>query len=603
MAYVFAKQNIFANGSLSLKVAYSGLSLAQGTGIEDEANLHNIIGIYYSLSGAYDSSASHYIQALAIAQRTTNLPLLYKVKGNMGDLYSYKGEYAKALEYQFDVLRYREERNEKDLVAMVLANIGNSYNKMGEETKALAYYEQALPMVRGKGNRLEGNLYNSIATIYNNATTAKKADSLLAKSLLIKMALKDSLGILTVLVNQATCAYYQKQYELARTTNMRAMKYAIALKNTKNIQTIQLNLAKLEDDFKPVVMRDSSINQSKEVLLMALAQKDKEMVRQSYLRLYNYYKDKKAFAVALGYIEKLRRIDDTIRSESAIQEIARAEIRYKSQKKEAENQRLLLENKLTNTQLAQAEKERKTAILGATFLVLAFGLIGYLVTRTMRVQQNAKAEQRLNKTMYDTEQKERIRIARDLHDSIGQHLWVIKMQLNAQSIKLADSEQAPIKASIVLVDSTIAEVRNISHNLLPEALSFGLYAAFDDLCDKVMSSGGPNIQFSFEAALREKKFSQQFQLSIYRIVQEVLTNMVRHAQAKNITFSVAEGIDAILIDIQDDGDGFDTSKIVDSDGIGWQNTFARVNMLNGKMNVSSERIRGTKIEISLPQSA
>ncbi|RYE12352.1 MAG: sensor histidine kinase, partial [Sphingobacteriales bacterium] len=192
------------------------------------------------------------------------------------------------------------------------------------------------------------------------------------------------------------------------------------------------------------------------------------------------------------------------------------------------------------------------------------------------------------------EQKERIRIARDLHDSIGQMLSVIKM--NISNIP----ESRTTTTTLELVDSTIAEVRNISHNLIPEELNFGLFTALEDMCDKINSSNTTQVAINVPDEVREHQFEKTNELSIYRIVQEVLNNMVKHSQASLINLDVTRQGNGFNLAIKDNGKGFDTAQINRSKGLGWKNIAARVNMLDGKMQVRSESLTGTQIEITIP---
>lgn len=90
-------------------------------------------------------------------------------------------------------------------------------------------------------------------------------------------------------------------------------------------------------------------------------------------------------------------------------------------------------------------------------------------------------------------------------------------------------------------------------------------------------------------------------MSIYRIVQEVLNNMVKHADANYINIRILEHEKFLVIQIKDDGKGFNTDNISESKGMGWKNIQARVKMLNGKLEITSEKLTGTEIEISIPE--
>jgi signal transduction histidine kinase len=202
-------------------------------------------------------------------------------------------------------------------------------------------------------------------------------------------------------------------------------------------------------------------------------------------------------------------------------------------------------------------------------------------------------------SLFDGEQKERVRIARDLHDSIGQMLSVVKM--NISSMDDIEVENSLSNNTASLVDKTIEEVRHISHNLIPEELNFGLFNALESLCEKINNSKKTQATLRVPDSIKHYVFEKQNELSIYRIVQEVLNNMVKHAEANHININILQNEKQLLIQIKDDGKGFNTKNINEGKGLGWKNIQARVKMLNGKLEITSEKLTGTEIEISIPE--
>jgi signal transduction histidine kinase len=245
--------------------------------------------------------------------------------------------------------------------------------------------------------------------------------------------------------------------------------------------------------------------------------------------------------------------------------------------------------------------KRNYWLFGAILLLILISVVAYLTIRNNKYKQDKHLQAEIHKqqeiatrSLFEGEQKERIRIARDLHDSIGQMLSVIKMNIsNIAQSKITNS-------TLELVDNTIAEVRNISHNLIPEELNFGLFTALEDMCDKINSSNVTQVAINIPDEVIAHQFEKTNELSIYRIVQEVLNNMVKHAQASQIKLDVTRQANFINLTIHDNGKGFDTAQIDKSKGLGWKNIAARVNMLDGKMQVRSEKLTGTQIEIMIP---
>jgi two-component system NarL family sensor kinase len=197
----------------------------------------------------------------------------------------------------------------------------------------------------------------------------------------------------------------------------------------------------------------------------------------------------------------------------------------------------------------------------------------------------------MNKAVLESESKERFRIARDLHDSVGQMLSVIKMHLSNSSENNALGE---------IVDKTISEVRSISHNLIPEALNFGLKRALEELIDKTNLDGKVEVSLIFEIEKSNLRLSQEKELMLFRIIQELIGNTLKHANATVIQLNFQLNHDQLEVLIVENGIGFDLNKIDESKGLGWKNTYARLALISGVITISSEKNKGSKIKIIIP---
>jgi signal transduction histidine kinase len=205
------------------------------------------------------------------------------------------------------------------------------------------------------------------------------------------------------------------------------------------------------------------------------------------------------------------------------------------------------------------------------------------------------------KAVIESEEKERKRIAEELHDGLGQLLSTAKMNVASldDAVALSDAEDKVVfQTSLSLIDEAVSEVRNISHNLMPGALiKLGLIPAISDLVKKINTSGKMKIVFDYDPNF--EKLNETTEIAIFRIVQEILNNSIKHSQAKNIRVELMKLDNEIRLVITDDGIGIDIAKIENSQGIGWKNIYSRVAMLNGSIDIQSVRDSGTKIKITL----
>ena len=202
------------------------------------------------------------------------------------------------------------------------------------------------------------------------------------------------------------------------------------------------------------------------------------------------------------------------------------------------------------------------------------------------------------RSLIDGQEVERQRLSRELHDSLGQLLIGLKLKyencLNQSGMKTNISNDLAI-----LFDQTIEETRRISNNLMPAALSeFGLTTAIRNICNEISETSKINIQYHVEGS--GKNLKTETKTYLFRIVQEALTNIVKHSQAQNANIDIAFTSDNIIIDIKDNGVGFDQKTIKPQNSNGLNNINDRVSLLSGKFTIQSEYSKGTEINIVIP---
>ncbi len=193
------------------------------------------------------------------------------------------------------------------------------------------------------------------------------------------------------------------------------------------------------------------------------------------------------------------------------------------------------------------------------------------------------------------QEKERGRIAKDLHDGLGQMLNAIKM--NTKMI-VKDAEAAGNLAR--LLDEAIQESVRISENLLPSKLKdFNLSVCLRSLCATIERS--TQSQISFEAHGSDFEMNQSQKVNFYRIAQEAVNNAIKHAQASNISVQLTEGFDSVRMSIEDNGKGISETHYLDMQGHnGLINMRDRAEIMGGKFTIESDRKRGTMVIVEVP---
>jgi signal transduction histidine kinase len=250
-----------------------------------------------------------------------------------------------------------------------------------------------------------------------------------------------------------------------------------------------------------------------------------------------------------------------------------------------------------------------TAIILLLIVLVAFFIVVYqrrVMAQKVRMQEiEADAQRQKMAAIVETQETERMRIARDLHDEVGAMLSTVKMSIKLAERKLAKEGVAHegFEETFGLLDTVIGSVRAISHDLLPPSLeSLGLAAALEALAAKTQALAG--APFSFALIGEPRRLPIRTELSLYRVVQELITNSLKHAQAQHRKLQVTFAADRLRILFVDDGRGFDYAATRGSaQGLGLQGMESRVESLGGSLLMQAAIGQGCSAELQLPLSA
>ena len=214
-----------------------------------------------------------------------------------------------------------------------------------------------------------------------------------------------------------------------------------------------------------------------------------------------------------------------------------------------------------------------------------------IIALEQKLQEITKLE-----ALIDGEEKERKRIAQELHDGLNGDLSAIKYRLSTlQESSLSAIDLENLIKVITMIDDSCAQVRSISHNLMPSSiLEYGLIESVREYCIKINNSNSFKIEFqTFGTNL---SLSKKTETVIYRIIQELVSNILKHAKATEAMIQFNHREDELFITVEDNGIGFNTTKI--SEGIGHKNVKTRVDFLNAQLDVNSSS-NGTSYTISI----
>lgn len=220
-----------------------------------------------------------------------------------------------------------------------------------------------------------------------------------------------------------------------------------------------------------------------------------------------------------------------------------------------------------------------------------------------RQQMEIAFQQKMIEAALQSQEEERRRLAGEMHDSIGAMLSAIRLGISTLAKQIPDPQLVDFPKE--MLDETIQSVRRISRDLMPATLEkFGLAPAVKELCDRFQSTAGLPIHCEQNGEI--PPFDKTRELMLFRIVQELINNALKHAQAKSIQVSLAHSSAIIEVIVEDDGVGFDVDAIKNSRepgrGLGIFNIENRVRVLNATIAYDKERKQGSKTTVKVPYS-
>lgn len=238
---------------------------------------------------------------------------------------------------------------------------------------------------------------------------------------------------------------------------------------------------------------------------------------------------------------------------------------------------------------------------------LAFAIGVFMIQRIFKYMKRVEDSRRLTEKMFlnaiiQTEERERKRFAKDLHDGLGPLLSSVKMSVSSLNhMKQNIASREIVENTELVIDEAIKSLKEISDNLSPHVLNnFGLVRALTNFTNKI--NVAKTIHIRFESDLKDERFDSNVEVVLYRVICELINNTIKHAHAKKVDISMNKDGQYISIVYKDDGKGFDVSTVIEQpagSGMGFSNIYSRINSLKGEIKIESEQKRGTLVTIKV----
>jgi len=526
---------------------------------------------------------------------------------NLGLLHNNNNDYETATYYYLEAEKiYLKDNPQSNDLAVLYSNLSIAYGTINKFDEGIKYSSKGLAFAKRTNDK--GNLLNALYAYGGNLVTAKRGGDSGLKILdtARQMAIEMNNQNMVYSCDFMSAMYYYntKQYQKAIDYYTACLEFARKYNFAAGIGNNFLNISANEAELKKPKLAAAHLDSSAKYLDYSLISASKQMYFENYAEVYKQLGN---FTKAFAYKDSVAVIKDSLYQADNIRQIEFRQARYNYEKKQNEVAQLEADKKVQQLSISQKTTLNYILIGGALVLLLISLLTYRNYKQKQKLQQQRIAEletqQKLTATeaVLKGEEQERTRLAKDLHDGLGGMLSGIKFSMNSMKgnlIMTPDNAQA-FERSMDMLDSSIKEMRRVAHNMMPEALvKFGLDTALKDFCNDINQSGALKVNYQ-SIGLENSHIDQTTAITIYRIVQELINNTMKHAAASTAIVQVTKSNGQLSVTVEDDGKGFDPVILQQAKGIGWTNIQSRIDFLKGKLDIQSATGRGTSVHIEL----
>lgn len=537
---------------------------------------------------------------LELAQKLGKKQSIIRFKHLIGLRAFKEGNYKKAVELYLSAIKIGDTEKPNPEYIKVLYDASEVYRKINKDTsmnfvrKGL-YNSQAL-----KHKELIGDGFNRLGYAFEIRGKNDSALYYYKKGLNINIELKNKIGTSYAYESLAGILNKEKKY----TEALQHLRLSYQLRKEVQDKFAQsISLINMGETYKLLNRTDSAIYYAQKALQLSSEIKFLDLVAYSNNFIADIYKERGDFKNALLYKEQNYTIKDSIFNIGKSKQIAELDRKYQTEKHQQQI-KILGQNATINSLKI---KQRNILLLISGIVIVTGAIITYFIFNRRKLKAKAELQTEIikqqdiaSRAVLDAEERERRRIAGDLHDGVGQMLSAALMNLNGLFSKLSLSNETNLQAekALALVNESYDEMRSISHQMMPNALiKSGLASAVKEFIGKLDKD---KLKVTLETVGLNERLDEQTETVIYRVIQETVNNVVKHANANKLDIQIIKDEDGISVTIEDNGKGFSKDKVDLKSGIGLSNIYSRVEFLKGTVDIDSTEGRGTLVAIHIP---
>ena len=536
-----AKMFLYQDASKVLGHARIVLKLAQKhQWAKGKIYAYNLLSVYYLLDGSHDILKELSNETVALSEQLRMPFYTAHAKRFMAESNSEYREWDQAMDnYRYALNTFTELKNDSSR-AVCLENLGNLYRDTNQDAKAFYNYDKAYEIYRKmRFTSGQATILQSKGYYYVRNGKYEKAQMLYNKAMPLFKQDNNFYAEINLLNDMGNAFYLDKKYDLAIEVCLKALTYSKQYQSTQQTNWAHQTLGR--------------------------AYKEKNMLKEAI-----YYSEN-------AYYTRRKIHDDNIYRKYTTYQLI-----YDNKQKDSAIQQ----------QTIKEQRQVQNFLIGIISMFIAFAAFLWYNNRKLR-RKNTE----IKEALIQGQTIERKRVAAELHDHLGGTLASLNWYMFSIDQKtLSEEEQKIYKSVHQMVGAAYKEVRSLSHNLMPAELEeHGLIVALTRLTGKLNEN--KQIEFVFSHSGLDKRFINKIEFELYSIVLELTNNIIKHSGADHAEISITEHVKDIKLIIADNGDRINKSF---KQGVGLNNVRNRVASLSGKLHISEQVEKGTRIEIEIP---
>jgi two-component system, NarL family, sensor kinase len=594
----------------SLQYCREALKLADELGLKDKKpRITYSIGLNFTNLIQYDSARHYLDQCVQLPGAGKDTILIVQCYNTRAMLSNYQSDFSMAITYLMKSVELLEAAKAPEIRVLMAQTYMNLCNNLLEEKQLDKGIEYGRKALQYKGypdeTRYRALIHLDLSDAHIKLNKAQEAGRHLDTAIQLSNTLynpaiaclvANTQGAYYDYINDPNAALkaYRKAYQLCDTTSYTIMKASVAV----NIAKISFQLGNHAEAEQFALTGQELARKSKRY----------KVVADAYDVLRYIAAQKGEYKKALQFAAFNKQYADSATNSATQQVTLSLESKYQHQKKEKEIAELKAGS--AEKELLIVKRNRLLMIGGLSAAVLLLS-IGWLYRSSKQKQTIAEKEQHLQQeqikflerqqqvvslqSMLNGQETERTRIAKDLHDGLGGLFSTVKMNFSVLQHEHPDLKESTLfQKSYELVDTASGELRRIAHNMMPEVLmKLGLIQAVQDMCASI--SSGKLLRVTLQAYGMDKRLNASSEIMLYRILQELLNNIIKHAQATEAIIQFNKNGNRLTLTVEDNGKGFNTQDIDTARHSGMESVKNRVHYLNGHINIDSQKGVGTTV--------